>query len=341
MTTSTDFAKYVSRFFTEHLAAEKNVSRNTVASYRDAMTQFIRYMEETGVDLDDLQMKHLTPENVKGYLKWVLDKGCSPSTRNSRLAAIHSFVRFVQYEDIGNLDRWQRILSIENMRSEKKPLNYLTPEGVKLLLAQVDTTTKAGRRHLALLSLMYDTGARVQEMIDLNVESVRIDSEPFVITLFGKGRKSRTVPMLENQVKILRMYMEENGLNDSNRFGTPLFFNSRHERLTRKGVTYILQTYADMARKESPEIIPERLSCHSLRHSKAMHLLQAGVNLIYIRDMLGHVSIQTTEVYARADSKSKREALEKAYRNLNPDVDTDREWEKDRNLLDWLMRQGK
>ena len=106
--------------------------------------------------------------------------------------------------------------------------------------------------------------------------------------------------------------------------------------MTREGITYILKTYADMARKVNPSLIPERLSCHSIRPSKAMHLLQSGVNLVYIRDILGHVSIQTTDIYARADSKAKRQALEKAYVDLNPEVKSERIWERDRNLREWL-----
>ena len=106
--------------------------------------------------------------------------------------------------------------------------------------------------------------------------------------------------------------------------------------MTREGISYILATYADMARKISPELIPERLSCHSIRHSRAMHLLQAGVNLVYIRDILGHVSIQTTDIYARADSKAKREALEKAYKDLTPNKDSECTWERNKDLREWL-----
>lgn len=183
---------------------------------------------------------------------------------------------------------------------------------------------------------MYDTGARVQEMADLTVDSVRISHEPYTIRLYGKGRKTRIVPLVREQVSILREYMEENRLNDSNKVSEPLFSNNSHAKLTREGISYVLRIYAEMARKKSPELIPEKLSCHSLRHSRAMHLLQAGVNLVYIRDILGHVSIQTTDVYARADSKAKREALEKAYTDMTPNRNTDREWERNKNLRDWL-----
>ena len=136
--------------------------------------------------------------------------------------------------------------------------------------------------------------------------------------------------------------MEENHLFESLNATHPLFFNTRGEKLTRAGMTYIVKKYADMARQIEPELIPEVLSCHVLRHTKAMHLLQAGVNLVYIRDLLGHVSIQTTDVYARADSKQKREALERAYQPLAPQGNTtERLWEKDKDLLSWLKNLQK
>lgn len=298
----------------------------------------VNYMHtKKGVAVERLFLRHLTRQNVVGYLNWILDeRNCSPATRNYRLAAIHAFVSFLQYNIIEQSEEWQKILSIKAMRTEKKALNYLSQDGIRLLLHQPDVTTWQGRRHLAMLSLMYDTGARVQEIADLTADCVRIDGEPYTIRLFGKGRKARVVPMVKEQVNHLRLYMEENHLDNSDMFGTPLFFNNRHEKLTREGVAYVLKTYADMAREVNPSLIPDRLSCHSIRHSKAMHLLQSGVNLVYIRDILGHVSIQTTDIYARADSKAKREALEKAYVDLNPGVKSDRVWERDKNLREWL-----
>lgn len=342
MTTTTDFARHLSRFLSEYLPHERNVSHNTIASYRDAFVQYIDYMKtERNISLDRLTLKHLTRQNVIGYLKWLLEKReCSPATRNYRLAAVHSFCSYLQYNVIEMMEEWQKILTVKALKTETKALCYLTPEGVRLLLEQPDTRTWKGRRHLAILALMYDTGARVQEIADLTVDCVRISHEPFTIRLFGKGRKARIVPLIKEQTDILREYMEENHLNDSAKAGSPLFYNSRHEKMTRKGISYILSTYTTMARKTSPELIPERLSCHTLRHSRAMHLLQSGVNLVIIRDILGHVSIQATDIYARADSKAKREALEKAYANLVPNRDSDREWEKNKDLRDWLRDLG-
>lgn len=343
MNTGTDFAKYLSKFLSEYLPYERNMSPNTVASYRDTFLQFIGYMKDVQkIRLEQLTLDTLTRERVIDFLSWVQkERNCGVATRNHRLAAIHSFMSYLQYEEIHHLDEWQRILSIKAMKDEKKSINYLTAEGVKLLLAQPDITTRNGRRNLSLLALMYDTGARVQEIIDLTPESIKTESKPYTIRLFGKGRKSRVVPLMEEQLVILKRYMDENHLYENYKLKHPLFFNSRNEKLTRPGVTYILKTYAGMAKQVNPVLVPDNISCHTLRHSKAMHLLQAGVNLVYIRDLLGHVSTQTTEIYARADHKQKREALEKAYTNLIPEKAKKCEWEQNQNLLNWLKSLNK
>ena len=343
MNTGTDFAKYLSKFLSEYLPYERNMSPNTVASYRDTFLQFIGYMKDVQkIRLEQLTLDTLTRERVIDFLSWVQkERNCGVATRNHRLAAIHSFMSYLQYEEIHHLDEWQRILSIKAMKDEKKSINYLTAEGVKLLLDQPDITTRNGRRNLSLLALMYDTGARVQEIIDLTPESIKTESKPYTIRLFGKGRKSRVVPLMEEQLVILKRYMDENHLYENYKLKHPLFFNSRNEKLTRPGVTYILKTYAGMAKQVNPVLVPDNISCHTLRHSKAMHLLQAGVNLVYIRDLLGHVSTQTTEIYARADHKQKREALEKAYTNLIPEKAKECEWEQNQNLLYWLKGLNK
>ena len=338
MRTGTDFAKYLSKFLSEYLPYERNMSSNTVASYRDSFVQFIGYMKDVEtIRVERLTLDVITRQRVLDFLSWVQkERNCGIATRNHRLAAIHSFMSYLQYEEIHHLDEWQRILSIKAMKDEKKSINYLTTDGIKLILDQPDITTRNGRRNLALLALMYDTAARVHEIIDLTPESLKIESSPYTIRLFGKGRKSRVVPLMEEQIVILKRYMDENHLFENGKLKHPLFFNSRHEKLTRAGVTYILNTYVGMARQVTPSLVPCTISCHTLRHSKAMHLLQAGVNLVYIRDLLGHVSIQTTEIYARADHKQKREALEKAYTNLIPEKAKECEWEQNQDLLDWL-----
>jgi len=215
-------------------------------------------------------------------------------------------------------------------------MTYLTLDGIKLLLKQPDQSTPKGRRNLAMLSLMYDSGARVQEIIDLMPSSINFN-QPYTIRITGKGNKKRIVPLMENQVNLLKEYMKCNRLLESYASKYPLFSNAQMQKLSRMGITLILKKYADLARAENPTLIPSNITPHVLRHSKAMHLLQAGVNLIYIRDFLGHTAVSTTEIYARADSKYKREALEKAYIGISKtDNKTDALWLKDGELLNWL-----
>lgn len=332
---TTDFARYLSEYLSYYLIDEKGVSRNTVKGYRDTFVQLVGFMADIKkIRIERLKLSCLTKEAVTEFLDWVENtRKCGISTRNARLAAIHSFIKYVQYYHPENLYEFQRIMSIKSKKCEKGRLSYLSLDAVRLLLSMPDKACRKGRRDLALLCLMYDTGCRVQEIADLRVQDVHTEA-PFLITVSGKGNKVRQVPLLPEQMKIFLAYIEENQLNLTEKRPYPLFFNNRKEKLTRGGITHILKKYVSMARKQNPDIIPDKISCHSLRHSKAMHLLQAGVNLVYIRDILGHVSIQTTEIYARADSKQKREALVKAYRNVSPEVEPI--WEKDRNLLSWL-----
>jgi site-specific recombinase XerD len=339
---TTDFAKHLSDYLSKYLPGERAASRNTILSYRDTFILLIGYMKtQKGIIAEKLYLENITKPVVVEFLNWLQDKRkSSNATRNYRMAAIHSFFSYLQYEMPEKINQWQEILSIKVKRIDKKSICYLTLDGIKLLLEQIDITNRQGRKDLALLSLMYDTGARVQEIIDLSPSALRLEN-PAIVKLFGKGRKERIVPLQNEQVKILMKYLAENKLDRPEYNASPLFPNNRGEKLTRSGVAYILNHYVENARKCNPELIPNQISPHTLRHSKAMHLLQAGVNLVYIRDLLGHVTIQTTEIYARADSKQKREALEKAYEDVIPEKYKTGSWEKDENLLMWLKNMDK
>jgi len=338
-----DFAKYLTGFFTEYLSGERGASHHTIRSYSNTFTLFLDFMNGVKhVKAEKLSIEHLTRDIVLSFLQWIGDtKKCSTSTRNQRLAAIHAFCKYLQYENVIHLKQWQDVLSIKFKMAAKTSVNYLDVDGIKLLLSQIPTNTREGRRDLAMIALLYDSGARVQELIDLTPLDIHT-TKPYYATLFGKGRKKRLVPLQDKQMDLLKEYMEENGLLKPSFNQRPLFTNNRGGKLTNAGITFILMRYVKCAHMVNPDIIPERISPHCLRHSKAMHLLQAGVNLVYIRDILGHVSIQTTEVYARADSKQKREALEAAYVDVIPHVDEPmRSWEKDSKLKSWLKSLGK
>ncbi len=331
----TDFSYYLTSYLTKYLPGELGARPNTIASYRDTYMLFLLYLRDIQkIPVEKLCLKDITKNRVEDFLDWIeTERRCSVQTRNVRLAAIHSYFKYLQYENPDNLVEWQRILSIPVKKGKKGTLNYMTLDGIKLLLEMPDQNTATGRRDLALLSLMYDTAARVQEIIDLTPTMVRLE-QPYIVKLIGKGQKARIVPLLESQLRILRKYMEERNLLAHHANQYPLFSNKRNEKLTRAGVGYILDKYIKMTRESNPSLIPEKFTCHCLRHSKSMHMLQAGVNLVYIRDILGHCSIQTTEIYARADSKQKREAIEKAYTEVVPKEQP--QWQANQNLLDWL-----
>ena len=313
------------------------MSKHTIRSYRDTFILLIDYMDDIqGIGIDKLSMSDLSRDVIITFLNWLQDsRHNSISTRNQRFAAIRSFFEFLERKDPTKLATWQSIRSIRSKKTPRPTMQYLTVDAIKSLFEEISTKERHGRRNLALLSLLYESGARVQELVDLTPSSLRLD-KPAVVRLHGKGNKTRAVPLMDQQVRILTAYMDENKLNAPTRSERPLFFNGSGAKLTCSGVTYILKTYAEMARVTHPELIPKQISPHVLRHSRAMFLLQEGVNLIYIKDILGHASVKSTEVYARADSKSKREALERSYREIIDDDFGGASWDKDKKLKSFL-----
>lgn len=330
----TDFAKYLTEFLSVYLPTQKNVSRNTIRSYRDTFKLLIKYCQEIKqIAIERMPLNDLSKELIVDFLQWLeIERKSSISTRNQRLAAIHSFFRYVQAEEPAGIFHFQKIIAIPIKKTTKTVVEHLTPEAVKLLLEQPEKHTAKGRRDLALISVLYDSGSRVQELIDIRVCDIVLEG-PAVITLTGKGNKTRKIPIMKNTASLLQSYLLENKLDKPWKNEYPLFTNSQNHKLTKEGVAHIIAKYVARARKTST-LVPLKVNAHMLRHSKAMHLLQAGVNLIYIRDFLGHVDLKTTEIYARADTEMKRKALE----NVHPDlIDSNLpDWNKDQALLSWL-----
>jgi len=331
----TDFSKYLTDYLTQYLSHECGFSPNTIQTYSVTFTIFLTYMKgEEGIGPDKLCLKDITKPCIINFLKWLeTERKCSVSTRNARLATLHSFFKFIQYRDMKGMNIWQEILSIRFKKCASPQMSYLTSDAMKLLLMQPDICTRKGRRDLALLGLMYDSAARVQEIADLTPSDFRFE-DTTTVKLKGKGSKSRIVPLSENQVRNLMRYMQENNLFETHASIYPLFSNPHNGKLSRAAILAIVKKYTAMARLKDNSIIPDDIGCHSFRHSKAMHMLEADINLIYIRDFLGHSSITTTEVYARTSAQKKMKALQK----VNPSIVTDRKssWQKNGVLLNWL-----
>jgi len=332
----TDFARALSTYLTRYLPGQRNLRPNTIQSYRDTFKLLLLYCQQVrGLVIERLTLGDLNDDLIRGFLDWLeAARHNSVSTRNQRLASLHAFYRYLQIEDPVGLLPYQKVLSIPPKKTPPPVVQHLTPEALQLVLAQPNRARRMGRRDATLLATLYDTGARVQELVDLRVRDVRLDA-PAILSLTGKGAKTRHVPLMAPTVALIRQYMTEWQLGPNGTQDSPLFMNSRRQPLTRAGVAFILSKYAQQARTQSA-LVPERVTPHVIRHSKAMHLLQAGVNLIYIRDLLGHVDLATTEIYARVDTELKRKALEKAYPNL---ISSDLpEWTEDHDLLEWLTR---
>ena len=331
----TDFAYYLTNFLSKYLPGIEGCSANTISAYRDAFKLLLLFArEKESIKEQKLKLSVIDKDFILRFLLWIEnERGCAVITRNLRLAAIHSFYLYLQREMPENMYQFQEILSIPFKKHPQKTVNFLSTDGIKALLLKPDTNTESGRKHLVLLSLMYATGSRVQEIADLRVSDVMYNDSSLV-KLTGKGSKSRFVPLEAPVVKLLCQYLKDFSLTSSSKRMELLFTNHSHNKLTRQGITHILKKYADMVREKQPGLIPKTVSPHCLRHSRAVHWLQAGVDLIYIRDLLGHVSVQTSEIYARVDGEMKRKALEKA--SSYAFTDEIPSWQKDKPLMEWL-----
>lgn len=331
----TDFARHLTDFIGKYLTVECGVAANTIKTYSFTFMLLLQfYNEQLFIKPDNLTLSEITKKRIIDFLSWLEnDRGCSPSTRNNRLAAIHSFFNYLQYRNVEGLSKWQEILSIKRKKSAMPEMSYLTIEGIKLLLRQPDLTTRIGRRDFALLGLLYDSGCRVQELIDLTPASIREDST-VTVRLVGKGRKVRIVPLSKTEASNLMTYMKEMGLDRPENISDPLFANPQGNKLSRMSVLNIVKKYVRMAHEKDCDLIPEDIGCHSFRHSKAMHMLEADINLVYIRDFLGHSSTTTTEVYARASEKMKSEALQKLDNTIVREGKSS--WQKNKELMAYL-----
>ena len=332
----TDFTKALTSYFSTYLPETCGVSPNTCNSYRDAFKLLLLYFqEEKGVPANSIELRMLNRNLASDFLDWLeAQRKVSVTTRNQRLAAMKAFAHYVQYRNPEYLENCTDIIAMRPKKHEKPVIPFLTEEELKALLTQPDPSTRHGLRDLTLLSLLYDSGARVQEITDLKLKDIRL-TNPAMATLTGKGRKARQVPLMKETCKLLDAYIRNFNLS-SEPLTSPLFFNQKGQALSRYGITYILKKYVSQAELDSDT---RKISPHVLRHTKAMHLLRAGVNMIYIRDFLGHVDISTTEVYARIDAEMKRKVFEEKVPNFTPN--TTMPWEEDKDLLQWLTKFGK
>lgn len=332
MTNSTDFAQLITGFLTDYLPLQRNYSKNTVLSYKDVLKLFAVFLtEHKNIRLNDFSMKDFDRQLITEYLEWIRKRGAGISTANQRLAAIKTFADYAGVQFIEYLAPLQMVQGIKSKKAASREITYLTVEQMSGLINLPDINTETGLRHRVVLTLLYDSGCRVQELCDLMLRDINTGAQP-TVRLHGKGNKYRTVTISANTAVLVAEYMKRQR-NTSLR-DQPLITNRVKSKMTRDGVNYIIQKYVSSIRK-TDKAFPEKVHAHGFRHSKAMHMLAAGINIVYIRDFLGHEDISTTMIYSRADNRLKNEAINK----LAPKVTEEMEfpdWTKNQDLLSFL-----
>jgi integrase/recombinase XerD len=321
-------------FFGEHLPTIRGVSPHTIRSYRDSTALLLRFLARTtGRPVAALDVPDLTVERIVAFLQHLeQERHVSAATRNVRLAALHAFARFLAAQEPSQLDRAQRILGIPFKRARPRPVAYLEYEEIAAVLASVDRATRAGRRDYTLLATMFNTGARVQEILDLRASDLQL-IKPAQVRLVGKGRKVRWCPLWPQTAQLVRAWCRERQLDL--RSDAPVFVNQRGLPLTRFGVRFILAKHLRRAAQHQPRLRTKRLHPHSLRHSTAVHLLKSGVDLTTIAHWLGHASVNTTNRYVTVDLELKRKALARAA-PLGSARSSPASWRRDASVLEWL-----
>lgn len=331
----TNFASALHRYFCDYLINERGCSERTIETYRYAFIQFIDFMENSlGIKPEIIELKHITHKNIQSFLLWLeCERKVSAATRNQRLAAFKCFASFLKYDIPECIDTVIQIQNIRIKKSLTKEISYVKPEGIKLLLSQIDRTTQGGKRDFTMFTLLYATGIRVSELIKIRGRDVSM-SAPKHIAIYGKGRKIRHVPIVQQLSSILAEHLNENGSMLPQNLDKPIFVNHSDDMFTRQGINHLLSKYVKTARKVDPSLIPDDCSPHKIRHSTAMAMIENGTDLIIIRDFLGHSSVQTTEIYAKLSASRRIEAIEAASKEIVPPEDAI--WINNTSLKEWL-----
>jgi integrase/recombinase XerD len=327
-------ARALRGFFADHLPRVRGMSPHTVRSYRDAFTLLLRFLaKRRRCSVVVLDFQDLGPDAILAFLHHLeSERGNVAASRNARLAAIHTFMRFVAFDHPEHLELCQRILAVPFKRARPRIVEYLEADEIGAILDAPDRTTPDGRRDHVLFLTLFNTGARVQEILDLRPCDLQL-VRPFQIRLHGKGRKDRVCPLWPQTAKMLSALLVECEIVPTSNLR--LFRNRRGEPLTRFGVRYLLRKYTRDASSRICTLEGKRVHPHVLRHTTAVHLLQAGVDLVTISHWLGHASVETTNRYAVVDLEMKRAAIAKA-RPLGKIRRAVVGWRANTSVLQWL-----
>lgn len=318
-------------FFHGYLQHTRGASAHTVRAYRDTLKLFFLFLaDQSHKSVADLDLDDIRSDVVLAFLDHVESKrGNSAVTRNCRLASIRSFVQHLLRQDVTRAGQYGRILAIRNKKAFRRVAIYLEPEEARAVIAAIDRRSQHGERDHALLLFLYNTGARISEALAVRPDDLRLE-RPRQVRLLGKGRKERVCPLWSETASALQRIMRTEAADGF------LFRNSRGLPLTRDGAAYLLRKYVRVAAQQVPALRKRRVSPHVMRHSCAVALLQAGIDVTVIRDYLGHASVATTSRYITTNLKMKREVLEAFWKRSGLDPKSPRKWRPSPRLLAFL-----
>lgn len=324
------FSSFIKRFLSNYLPIVRGLSVNTIAAYRDSIKLLLRFVSnKLSKSIDVLVVEDITEALVVDFLEHLeKTRNCSATTRNCRLAAISSLFKFIARAEPILVEQCRQIRTIPIKRCEHKVVGYLEEAEIRSVLDNIDINSRTGVRDYALLQLLYNTGARVSEIVHLKLDDLQLDCGCPQIKLFGKGKKERTCPLWPETVKLLKDYLQSRKPVDAQ--ATNVFLNANGYPITRFGIRYVTRKWG--AKAQPFNIAVKKLNPHVLRHTCVMHLLHSGNDINVVSFWMGHADINTTRGYSKLDQQMKREMLEKAGA---PQVDSKTLWQEP-DMLQWL-----
>lgn len=330
-----NFSKLLQSFLTDYIISECNYSLNTKASYSTTFYLLIGFLNKAyKIRSNDITFNNLTKEIIIEFLDYLEnDRNTTISTRNQRLASIKSFFKYVQYNEPSLFDLCSQILSIKNKKVPTKMISYFTEDEIKFIIDYFNKENNL--KYLTLICVLYETGARVQELINIKIKDISL-TDNASITLYGKRNKVRIVPISNELVKLLNKYFKQIYFD----YGEGLLFYSvQRKRYDRSSINFIVKNLVEKLKSMYPNYFKGNYHPHSFRHSKATHLYNNGTPLLYIKDFLGHSSIITTEIYSTPDTKKQKEVILENAREIK--VKTNYSNNKKETLDNWLKNNMK
>jgi len=330
--TQDQFWQFVRSYLTVNMPT-RGLSPRTVESYGQSIASYCSFLKEKNkTEFSKVSFEQFSYDSVMQFIRWLREeRNCGVASCNLRLSALKSLLKYCADKDLSLYAVYQGVKKVPLMKAAKMPVKYMSETALKALLAQPDIQTAKGVRNRMLMMLLYDTGTRVQELVNIKVGDLHLDArDPFIIVK-GKGSKTRSIPLMDRTVAHLKEYLRRFHPNSDNRSNDPLFYSIRSglpQMLSTDAVSVMLKHYGDAARETCPEV-PKRVHPHLVRHTRATHLYRSGLPLSYIAEFLGHASVTTTEIYASASTEMIREALEKADPEMTQEIPS---WKDEESL---------